>query len=585
MSLGLWIFAAALLGQPAESLPAPALAEAAVAVEEAAGVEEEAAPVQAAPPYFQLKTSSSDGKLQIELSSAFSEGLASGFDSFTLSTRNKGKPRLLFVSIEAEFGGDADGTASSSRRVEVPTGQQSVELLLPVLPPEAARRPLRVRISGPGVLQEDTAYSRGNSRTNYVIGSSVALPLSKGQRRDKHWVQLDLTRLPLDWRAYLGFDLLMLTGAERAALSPAHWDALSIWVAQGGVLQIVREGQKQRQAQGLGLVIFSPRVDLDEGGRMNCDLTLEQLERFKSGASAFSRPTSLKAREPRADLCGQQVAYGYNLSSPAGLLSGFFILFFLLVGPLNLALCWKRRSRLLWSTPLISVLSAGALFGVVLLRDGVGGEGHRQLVRLFPGDGREFWLQEQATKTGLLLGGEGAQEVPAAAALELTHNASVQTQHQSTTGWRGLAPGRSDGAYSGSWWLSRSVQAQRITQVARSHRYLEREGERVRSNLDVPLAPLFVWEGEQLLWVERLEPGAEARLKPAQLDRLRALFQGPGVEPQLAALAALSSWPQGFIGQTPEGVGLIESRTDIDWQDRPSFVIGVPRIGGEDEGS
>jgi amino acid transporter len=87
----------------------------------------------------------------------------------------------------------------------------------------------------------------------------------------------------------------------------------------------------------------------------------------------------------------------------------FITAFAAIVGPLNLY--WlaggARRHRLFWTTPLISLAASLLLVVVILLQDGFGGVGKRVLLTyILPGEKKAVVLQEQVTRTGVLLGRE-----------------------------------------------------------------------------------------------------------------------------------------------------------------------------------
>ncbi len=67
-----------------------------------------------------------------------------------------------------------------------------------------------------------------------------------------------------------------------------------------------------------------------------------------------------------------------------GLILSFVLVFGALIGPVNLFVFarGKKRFRLFWTTPLISIIASVALIVGILLTDGIGGSG-KQLIAVF----------------------------------------------------------------------------------------------------------------------------------------------------------------------------------------------------------
>ncbi len=143
----------------------------------------------------------------------------------------------------------------------------------------------------------------------------------------------------------------------------------------------------------------------------------------------------------------------------APFLIGFIVVFAVLVGPVNLF--WladaKRRHRLFWTTPLISLAASLLLTVVIVLQDGFGGHGQRAMVTLLCPDRREaVVVQEQVTRTGVL----ASRRFTAAEDLVLTPLKVGR--------FFGKSFGQSGRDYGGDWFASRSVQAQRAEAIVPS---------------------------------------------------------------------------------------------------------------------
>jgi hypothetical protein len=140
------------------------------------------------------------------------------------------------------------------------------------------------------------------------------------------------------------------------------------------------------------------------------------------------------------------------------LLGGFVGLFAAVVGPLNIfLLARRRRERLLWTTPLISIGASCVLGLIIVLQDGLGGSGIRLgTVHLFPESHNAILIQKQISRTGLLL--NSAFEIRDPVWLELVEANPAMP-----------SPGRSlritGKVFDRNWFTSRALQAQHIVTV------------------------------------------------------------------------------------------------------------------------
>ncbi len=90
----------------------------------------------------------------------------------------------------------------------------------------------------------------------------------------------DTTQMSSDWRAYLGFDLLFLTGSDWAAAPAGVRTALAYWVAAGGELRLVANADgglnlpvRQGEHYGAGAIELFTEDDLN-----NYNFTLEHTD-------------------------------------------------------------------------------------------------------------------------------------------------------------------------------------------------------------------------------------------------------------------------------------------------------------------
>jgi hypothetical protein len=257
--------------------------------------------------------------------------------------------------------------------------------------------------------------------------------------------------------------------------------------------------------------------------------------------------------------------------------------FGIVVGPVNL---WvfargRKRYRLLFTTPLISVAFCVLISVFILAADGVGGEGQTARLFMLPeGSNQEVLIEEQYARTGLLLGrtfepGEGAWPVPLGS---------------QATGGRGL---RLDGTYGfnadtcwGAWFGSRRVQGVALTQIRPTRAGFEiqhRDGKlAVISSFPGTCPELYLATDEGTIYHARdVTTGKPAPLEPAPyrefeswmktalsrfgestMDKLKPMDIQPG---------HIYASVEHYTGDSPQTV------SGIDWQPYTGLVIAAAK--------
>jgi len=352
-------------------------------------------------------------------------------------------------------------------------------------------------------VSEDLKPSRRLLETRLEEANKAAGGSSGGSRRggsgDNDRVffgtDVELSQLPADWRALSGVKGLLLSDTEWSKLSPEVAAAVRQWVAMGGKLIVASQPPDKVRPFPMGVsVMSSDSRDSSESSES------------KLINSSPTNPTTVSASEVLATTGETPVAphgrYGdgqfqtvawngkevpadvldplvmdykpllldsaTNPSSwpllkalgtlePNRTLVFLFLLGFgLLAGPVNLFLLAPahRRARLFWTTPLIALGGSAFLLLAILLQDGTGGEGKRlALVRLLPDVHESIIIQEQASKSGLLLG--RAFDLSEKTLIVPLRVDEVRKRNYTATGdWM-----------SGDWFLSRTIQAQRLMAV------------------------------------------------------------------------------------------------------------------------
>ena len=417
--------------------------------------------------------------ITIELSSPFAQVPARGYVPCIATIKNhSGGTRQWDFGLESGLGYSSNRrqlAAEQSVRVENDR-EVRVPLLLPVLPNERATRVYRsslISTTGYGVDSEQRNSLPSNNTAPTPNGATVFVGMSEKLAHDT-WSTLtdhfkpskelagsplDLTLLPSDWRALAGLDCLWLTPEDYAGLEAGQQNAIRQWVLSGGSLFVCENSPDQATraefspgnpaakgvAFGFGDVEWVPY----DGKKLSVDDTAARI----TGLHQTTSP------DPSGG-----VAKDWPLAQTTGALqlNKLFLILFIgtfavLVGPVNLFYFARqgRRHRLFWTTPLISLVASVLLIAVIVLQDGIGGNGSRvSLTYLLPARSEAAVIQEQISRTGVLFSHDfAAREDLFLEPVDLRTTTGQQQYDQS---------GRD---YSGGWYASRRLQAQRAQAV------------------------------------------------------------------------------------------------------------------------
>ncbi|HSJ02530.1 MAG TPA: hypothetical protein VK956_08760, partial [Verrucomicrobium sp.] len=277
-----------------------------------------------------------------------------------------------------------------------------------------------------------------------------------------------------------------------------------------------------------------------------------------------------------------------ELTLRSGLIFGFIVIFGLLVGPLNLF--WlagaKRRHRLFWTTPALSLAGSALLVALMILQDGTGGSGARMvLVTLLPEQKKLAVTQEQVARTGVLIGGT----FPVAEAgwmLPLDLDNEQRGGYNSSD--RGRASFFDDGQNRwGDWFSSRSVQGHLLRSVRPSRASVELFPDAdptappsVVSSVEVSLAKLFVVDDASRYWVaEDVGTGEKKVLRPATKNDYQAWLRsrvqdlaGPVIQHSINEMKAR---PGTIFAEAADPSRLaVPTLNAIRWNDNVALIAG-----------
>jgi hypothetical protein len=470
-------------------------------------------------------------------------------------------------------------------------GERAFELLVPVAPwslTSARFSNLLIDVSGYAVANGTlTEHSSGSGLTpTPFLGMGEALAVKEwGPLRERleksHSLSLDGSAVdprfvPGDWRGLAGFEILVFADSEWREIPASQRNAIQDWVIQGGKLVVSRSAGGDAAdlpmagALGIGEVVhWVPGEDFQDSmiqgllGRQNPAMG-SALQHY-----TWQWPLALSMGRPEP---------------PVFLIMSFVVGFALVIGPLNLLAFAPQgqRHRLFWTTPAIA-LAASVLIGMfIVLSEGFGGRGDRFGILLnLPQLHKSAIWQEQVSRTGVLTSGAFALSEPSLIlpiGLRDSPGAFSSTQQGKTY----LLDGST---WSGSWFRSRSTQAQILTAVlpTRSQIHLVTSpgsAPSAVSSFEGNLAEFWYFDDDGIAWRTRnLRPGEKQSLERAEYPEFEAWWKDAlrptGFITRDRAQAFAKDKKGKFFASTAK-LRPIASLDAIRWKDFGGLILGQP---------
>ncbi len=490
-------------------------------------------------------------------------------------------------TFEFSSPGYAPGSANTMQSTFTVTvennGTRTTPLMVPMSSNEngMGQMPLSVRVTGYGTeaALEQPVGGRpwsGKPLTPFVLisdsqGTAIWGNLSKqleGEGRDLMGSTINPDDLPEDWRGLSGVAAIWLSGDDLNRLSAAQRDAMQTWVHAGGLLMLCGANTLPEDLRfaGFGSVSTSPAP-------MDINATADLIRGLPPKDGSFDAT----ATPQYADLA--------EVRPNVLLLSGLMALFAIVVGPVNIfAFAKKRRERLFWTTPLISLCASGLLMSMIVAKDGAGGHGFRTaVVCLFPQSHNAVVMQEQISRTGLLLGSTFQTRDPVCMR-------QLDIQARDVPSYGVIPKGRelrNEGtAYGGEWFASRSAQAQRVVCVTPTRAEITLlNAADVR---DKEAAPVIVSSFESTLDTltyngedHRKWRGRDVRTGEKQTLQLLTdaspMISEPFIPMGMISSGALLRFLQGpgsFVATSSHASDYIQTLDSIHWTDQPITYVG-----------
>lgn len=328
-------------------------------------------------------------------------------------------------------------------------------------------------------------------------------------------------RLPDDWRAFSGFDTIMLTEADWADVPPGPRNAIVSWIRLGGQLVLFAPGNPTPASFGLPEDPGFGEILIED---IASDLRLD-------AKKTVNIPYSKRATKHRLATIKNDFNSKWPLQKSFGEKSFNYSLFVLillafgiLVGPVNLFVFAKsgRRHRLFITTPLISIGTSLVLIALIIFEDGFGGNGTRLTLMEVRPDGNQnaaFIQQEQFSRSGVMTSPSFTVETPALIAqTPLAKSRWARfTSGYGVSGTFDLQP-TSGGLFArGDWFQSRSEQGQLVTAVLPTRGRIEATNDPgiIVSTFDFPIETILYRDPTgQWHRGENIVKGKPAKLTP-----------------------------------------------------------------------
>ncbi len=489
------------------------------------------------------------------------------------------------ISTESEFGFAAPGQKTVTRDILVPlcpVAEHSMGAAVGVtmggsFGMGSGSITLTTGADQPAVLMAESLYTTNASALDAeIVSHGSGSSTGRGEFAGK----FDPKQLPDSWLAFSGYDAVMMTDADWAAVPPGGRTAILSAVRLG--MQLVIYGSTAGTPSSIGLPADPGmgRIDLKPapGGALDAAETVDLVTHgIKNKREAINHDYGMGW--PLQMKFGDK-AFRYVIFIVV------LVLFGILVGPVNLFVFAKsgRRHRLFITTPAISLGASLILIALILFQDGFGGRGGRVvLMEVQPGEEHAAYIvQEQISRTGVLTGSVFTLEAPAyfsPVPIEASRWARYTNDYNGAQGAFDLQPDGSKEQASGDWFQSRSEQGHLLMAVTPTRGRIEATADPARfvSTFGHPIRKLF-FLGEDGKWLraEAIETGRPFTATPVddslaepELTELRNLFSKRNAR----AFDRLKSRRGCFIAVTGDAPA-IATHPGIRWEETTTIITG-----------
>ncbi|MDF1751874.1 MAG: hypothetical protein P1U89_03770 [Verrucomicrobiales bacterium] len=544
----------------------------------------------------------------VKVDHLFDEHVKSGFHPYKVTIRN-GYERPLTWTIRFDTNA-SNYRYQTSHQIRVEAGAEAVEeLIIPAPPTKGHRysnyRNVRVSATAPGLENEYPRSISGSVDPNWpaiVMSKNLARrnlsrlsSVRKEQKRGQDYFASSFNELPSNWKGLTCVDILMIDDASWRALPKQQKRAAMTWVRYGGRLEV-----------------FAAKQDATFE-----DVGFEEPDFVKEKKGTFSLGTVTINHWNGKDLPDQLVnryagsrqfdnSFNQDFSKSWGLLDDFgtknfnpflvfilLVIFAVLVGPINLFHFAKagQRHRLFITTPIISLVASLVIIFIILVQDGMGGNGRRVVfvdVQSDPEQRQLQLLQHQVSRTGVMLrSGFDNEATPGVIPVNLPPSR-----------WNPINNGQfrnsnyqfNQGSYSGDFFRSRSEQGFHLRAVRPTRSRIERRGPEgggevpnLFSSMEFAVTNFFYIDLNGIVWKTAkeapVEPGQEIQLEKSDIIELTEWLNDVTnvmAEADQRQIRNLKSSRQRYfaIAKTPTPL-MIDTHSAIRWKQDFAIVSGM----------
>ncbi|MEM6883731.1 MAG: hypothetical protein AAF571_01775 [Verrucomicrobiota bacterium] len=548
--------------------------------------------------------------IDIQVTSVFRDIPYSGFVPIEIrvenSTNTPGNWKFTFYSARYNYNSEFVDFS-----VDVSAAAKSATKTLVYLPRSVisndSRRfgdTLMVSVKGRGVAYSQgslTSSSFDHDPTKFVVISSglgekfwnnLDVDIANGMSENSHssdtLMQMRSLNGGLVSPADFPADRRFWTGVCGLWLSLGEWDRLAgdvrqnllDWVRSGGMLFLIQKEEAADYVRGVGAIPADGQAQIYGLGQI---VVTRHLAEGLNSVKVITQIHSLDASVSQAE--GMSFVNNWEMLDDThrpllhpGVTSFFLIVFLVLIGPVNLWV-WaplRKRYRLVYTIPLISILFSILLLVVIIFIDGVGGEGERFSLVYLDGEAhRAVTWQEQVSTTALLLNQDFKMDPRA-----VFHRIRVEYGDLEDRSYQ-----RNDSDMGGDWFESRRIQAHWLYHSSSTREqliiYRDAEGDTYHalSRLPCVLDQIYWRDDSGNLWMaERVSTGVKTKLAKASYEEFQK-WSRSAVKRASMPLSDLwesrineDSW---FYAQaSAHADGMIETLPSINWENNHMLYLG-----------
>jgi hypothetical protein len=537
----------------------------------------------------------------VEITALFSKPAPGGYFPVRVKIANNlNSERSIRLNFECRGGYYSPGiTSSSNYGFTAPAGKTVTrDIYVPTAPGgDGGNSSIVVNLTGslgtashaissgfspaqPVVLLSEALFTPNASTLDSQASSRFS---SSGYRSSSEFAaRFDPKQTPDDWRAYAGYDSILMTDGDWGNVPPGARNAILAWVRLGGQLAIHTATGAALSTLGLpaepsfGEIVITP---INTTNSLDASKTLDLVSKRRTDPRQESIQSDFDGGWPLQNTFGTR---GFHY----GLFIFVLIAFGIMVGPVNLFVFAKsgRRHKLFITTPIISLVASLLLIGMIILQDGLGGNGSRVVlmeVRPDGGQNAAYLHQEQFCRTGVLTGTRFTVDTPCVInPVPIAGSRWARfTNNYDTAGTFNLQPDGGSLAASGDWFQSRSEHGHFINAVIPTRGRIEATGDPtiLVSTFEFPIETFYYLDpAGQWHRAEKIQPGKRFTLTAVDASMVDPTLKKTSLnftKRLRSQLNHLAKRPGHYIAITTEAPA-IDTLPGINWDKTETIITG-----------